>query len=190
MSKYDVNFKEKVVNAYLAGEGGYTFLAKQFGVGSKTNIRIWVNTFKQFGKRGLENKKTNTIYSVQFKLDVLDYKLRTGDSFEKVALKFGNLEPSMVYRWLKIWQTKGMEGFPETRGHLSLLNKPNKFNTLKELTKEQQLQKEIELLKAENAYLKKLRASGVNIPSRMLKQNPESSMNSEKDSNQQLFLKQ
>ena len=44
----------------------------------------------------------------------------------------------------------------------------NKFKN-KELTKEQQLEKEIELLKAENAYLKKLRASGIDIPSRLLK---------------------
>nr|WP_259544800.1 hypothetical protein [Heyndrickxia oleronia] len=62
-------------------------------------------------------------------------------------------------------------------------NKQKKKNSEKKLTKEQQLEKEIELLRAENAYLKKLRASGINIPSRLLKQNRESSMNSEKNSN-------
>ena len=50
-------------------------------------------------------------------------------------------------------------------------NKPKKKKNEKKLTKEQQLLKEIELLRAENAYLKKLRASGINIPSRLLKQN-------------------
>ena len=64
-----------------------------------------------------------------------------------------------------------------------MTNKPKKKTTEKQLTKEQQLEKEVELLRAENAYLKKLRASGVNIPNRMLKQNPESSTNSERNSN-------
>lgn len=110
MSKYDKEFKQVIVNAYLAGEGGYTSLAKRFGVKSKTNIRKWVSAFKQFGKQGLGNKKTNAIYPVQFKLDVLNYKLRTGDSFEKIALDFGILEPTMICNWLKIWQLKGIEG--------------------------------------------------------------------------------
>ncbi|MDR4890051.1 hypothetical protein RGU12_21375 [Fredinandcohnia sp. QZ13] len=62
-------------------------------------------------------------------------------------------------------------------------NESKKNKNEKKLTKEQQLLKEIELLSAENAYLKKLRASGVNIPSRLLKQNTGSSTNSEKNSN-------
>ncbi|MBE3102973.1 MAG: transposase [Bacilli bacterium] len=35
--KYDEGFKQKVVYAYLAGEGGYAALATRFGVPSKTN---------------------------------------------------------------------------------------------------------------------------------------------------------
>lgn len=38
-------------------------------------------------------------------------------------------------------------------------------------TREQQLEREIELLRAENEYLKKLRDSGINIPSRLLRGN-------------------
>src|SRR5690625_97077 len=54
------------------------------------------------------------------------------------------------------------------RGDRLCLKKPKK-KTDKKLTKEQQLEKEIELLRAENAYLKKLRASGINIPNRLRK---------------------
>lgn len=60
MSKYDEGFKLMVVNAYLAGEGGYLSLSKKFGVKSKTNIEKWVHTFKAFVKEGLENKKIIT----------------------------------------------------------------------------------------------------------------------------------
>ncbi|MBD8069415.1 hypothetical protein [Bacillus sp. PS06] len=56
-------------------------------------------------------------------------------------------------------------------------NESKKNKNEKKLTKKQQLSKEIVLLRAENAYLNKLRASGVNIPIRQLKQNPGSSTN-------------
>lgn len=183
MSKYDKEFKQRVVDAYLAGEGGYRTLAKRFGVKSKTNIRKWVSAFQQFGQYGLLNKEIKTTYPVPFKLDVLNYKLRTGDSFEEVARKFGIHEPPMISNWLGKWQREGIEGLSKQKGCPTLSKKPGKKSTTKEFTKEQQLEREIELLKAENAYLKKLRASGINIPSRLLKQNLGSSMNLEKNSN-------
>lgn len=173
MSKYDEGFKQRVVDAYLSGEGGYALLAKKFGIRSKTNIRKWVSAFKQFGKQGLLSKKTKTTYPVQFKLEVLNYKLRTGDSFEEVALKFGIHEPPMISNWLGKWQIEGVGGLSKEKGRPTLSNKPKQKNVSKKLTREQELEKEIELLRAENAFLKKLRASGVNIPNRLLKQNPE-----------------
>ena len=41
--KYDEGFKQIVVNAYLAGEGGYASLASRFGIRSKTNIIKTIN---------------------------------------------------------------------------------------------------------------------------------------------------
>lgn len=183
MVKYDKEFKQKVVRAYLAGEGGFATLATRFGVPSKTNIRKWVSAFQELGEQGLVTKKANAIYPVQFKLDVLNYKERTRDSFKEVARKFGIPEPSLILNWWRKWQTEGVEGLSKSKGRPSMSNNPKNKKHEKKLTKEQQLSKEIELLRAENAYLKKLRASGINIPSRLLKLNPESSMNSEKNSN-------
>lgn len=181
--KYDEGFKQRVVDAYLAGEGGYAALATRFGVPSKTNIRKWVSAFQEFGEQGLVNKEAYASYSVQFKLDVLNYKERTRDSFKEVARKFGMTEPSIIHKWSRKWQTEGVEGLSKSKGRPAMSNNPKKKKNEKKLTKEQQLLKEIDLLRAENAYLKKLRASGINIPSRLLKQNPESFTNSEKNSN-------
>ena len=183
MVKYDGDFKLKVVNAYLAGEGGYGSLASRFGIRSKTTIIKRVSAFQQYGKQGLVTRKTATHYPVQFKMDVLNYKERTGESFAEVARKFGITEPPMIQNWWRRWQNEGIKGLSTSRGRPSMSNKPKKKIDEKKLTKEEQLLKEIELLRAENAYLKKLRASGVNIPSRLLKQNPGSSKNSEKNSN-------
>ena len=39
MPKYSFEFKKKVVEAYLRGEGGYSYLAKKYGVKNKRRIR-------------------------------------------------------------------------------------------------------------------------------------------------------
>ena len=182
MSKYNKEFKQKVVNAYLAGEGGYKLLSKRFGIPSHSNIGKWVRDFKHFGNQRLEIKKTHKTYPVQFKLDVLKYKLRTGDSYQEVALEFSIGEPSIICNWFRKWQDEGIEGLSQKKGRPTLSDKINNKNSKKEITREQ-LEKEVELLEVENAYLKKLRASGINIPNRMLKLSPKSSTNSEKNSN-------
>ncbi len=168
MAKYDIVFKLKAVESYLTGEGGYTIIAKKYGVPSHENIAKWVRLYLKYGRKGLDRKKINRKYPVQFKVSVIEYKLRTGESFNNIALHFDIPEPSLVYSWYKVWQDKGIDGLSQPKGRPPMSKKPNK-KTDKKLTKEQQLEKEIELLRAENAYLKKLRASGINIPNRLRK---------------------
>lgn len=168
MVKYDTTFKLRTVKAYLAGEGGYLTIAKKYGVPSEANIRKWIRIYLKYGKKGLERKKKNRKYPVQFKISVIEYKLRTGESFNNIALNFNIPEPSLVYSWYKVWQSKGIDGLSKQKGRPSMSKKP-KNKSVEKLTKEQQLEKEIELLRAENAYLKKLRASGINIPNRLRK---------------------
>ncbi|AMB92515.1 helix-turn-helix domain-containing protein [Aerococcus christensenii] len=43
MSKYSYQLKKEVVQAYLEGKGGCAFLAKQYGIKSKSQIRRWIN---------------------------------------------------------------------------------------------------------------------------------------------------
>ncbi|KRG11713.1 transposase [Virgibacillus soli] len=183
MVKYDEAFKQNVVDAYLAGEGGFSTVAKLFGIPSPSNVERWVHAFKTFGREGLSRKKRNRHYSVQFKLDVLNYKLRTGESYQTTASAFGLHDSSIIVGWMEKWRKEGMTGLSRPKGRPSMSNKANKQNKKsKKLTREQELKKENELLRAENVYLKKLRASGINIPSRLRKQNHESSMNSEENS--------
>src|SRR5699024_9590568 len=183
MSKYDLAFKLAVVKAYLAVEGGYKLLANKLGIPSKQSVEKWVKTYKSFGESGLERRKSHKTYSVQFKLDALHYKLSTGESYQDIALKFGIHEPSIVANWMRVWQKGGIDGLNKPKGRPTMSKKKNKLNkNTKKLTREQELEQENELLRAENAYVKKLRASGVNIPSRLRKQNLESSTNYEENS--------
>ena len=57
MTKYSLEFKLIVVDAYLGGSGGYKYVAKQFGVKSKSQIHHWVNCYSEKGVDGLSNPK-------------------------------------------------------------------------------------------------------------------------------------
>jgi len=182
MAKYDLAFKLAVVKAYLAGEGGYQFLANKFGIPSMGTVKKWVEVYSFFGESGLERRRSRKTYSIQFKLDALHYKVSTGESYHDVAFKFGIHEPSIIANWIRVWQKEGIDGLSKPKGRPTMSKKKSKLNkNTKKLTREQELEKENELLRVELAYLKKLRASGINIPSRLRKQNLESSTNYEEN---------
>ncbi|MEX5942314.1 transposase [Mammaliicoccus sciuri] len=82
MTKYSDEFKLKVVKEYLEGSLGYRSLAKKYNISDKSVIKRWVTAFQSFGIEGIKNKQKNTIYFVTFKLDILHYMKRTGDSFK------------------------------------------------------------------------------------------------------------
>src|SRR5690625_5849712 len=88
MAKYDLAYKLKTVEAYLAGEGGYLTIAKKYDVPSESNIRKWVRIYLKYGKKGLERKMKNRKYPVQFKLDVIKYKLRKDDIINNIYINF------------------------------------------------------------------------------------------------------
>ena len=54
MSKYSFEFKKKVVQAYLNGEGGRPYIANKYGIPASSNVMQWVNNYKQFGDDGLK----------------------------------------------------------------------------------------------------------------------------------------
>lgn len=44
---YSNEFKLKVVQAYLNGEGSYTMIASQYGVRNETQVKVWVKKFQE-----------------------------------------------------------------------------------------------------------------------------------------------
>lgn len=164
MAKYNFNFKMKVVKSYLNGEGGLRSIANKYGIGSETQVRIWVNAYKTLGKDGLKRKKQKTCYTVQFKLDVINYMLITKSSVQEVANHFGMNNISLISAWKQKFLNGGVDALSKKKGILTM-NKNTKQE--KKLTREQELEYENQLLKAELAFLKKLLASGMNVPERL-----------------------
>ena len=95
MAKYDFEFKKKVVEAYLRGEGGYQILSKKFGLKSTRQISYWVKAYKKFGDEGLKVLENGRVYPFELKLLVVESYLKGNGSYINVNLKMyksGNLK--------------------------------------------------------------------------------------------------
>jgi len=173
MAKYDAGFKMKVVKEYLEGQDGYKRLANKYGISSKQQIKKWVNQYEQYGEKGLERQQTRKTYPSQFKMDVLHYMKQTGASHFETCNTFGIQEPSILAAWEKKFQEGGREALSNPKGRPSknMTKKQKRAYKKKELTREEQLEREVELLKIENEYLKKLQAFQKN-PSLLEKHKP------------------
>lgn len=165
MVKYDEEFKLKLVNDYLDSDLSYVSLAKKYDIPSPSSIKNWVRAYKSQGVEGLKRKKRKSkkkaVYSVQFKLDVVQFVLETRASFPQAAKHFNLNRSALVASWFNAFQKAGIGGLkPKGRGRSSMPKKPShdKNNEANHLTPNQELVRENELLRLENAYLKKLKA--------------------------------
>lgn len=160
MAKYSEEFKLQLVQEYLEGPLGYTLLAKKYALSNRSILKNWVRAYKEFGLEGLRRKKKKATYSVQFKVDVLHFMKQTGASYSDTATTFGMNNLSLIANWNRTFQEKGIEGLkPKPKGRPSMTKKPNKKTTNKSTECSlKELERENELLRLENAYLKKLKA--------------------------------
>ena len=161
MVKYSEEFKLMVVKDYLSSSLSYRVTARKHGVAEESQVRRWVRAFKEFGQGSLSIKKKKQFYSVQFKLDILNFMKQTGASYLDTAIQFNMNNPSLIANWYSKFLKEGIEGLQEkTKGRpsMSKKSKTTQKKQEKELSREEQLERENELLRLEVAYLKKLKA--------------------------------
>jgi transposase len=178
--KYSDDLKLTVVKEYQEGKLGIRPLAKKHGIKSKSVVDRWIKVYEKFGAEGLKRKRTNEPYSVQFKLDVLSFMKRTGSSEMETALQFGITNPTIISRWKKSIQEGKDGGLNKYKGSPPMSK--NKKNE-KEMTHEQKLERENELLRLEIEYLKKLRAFQMDPEGYLEKHKQQFHSNSKKNSN-------
>lgn len=161
MVKYSDELKLEVVTEYLKGAQGYKRLAKQSGIPDATTVKRWVKAYRTLGRAGITRKTVKTVYPVQFKLDTIQFMLDTGASYPETAVQFKLNNPALIFHWMKAFQEHGVEGLqPKPKGRPSMSGKSNKQQKKapKQLSREEALERENELLRLENTYLKKLKA--------------------------------
>ena len=95
--------------------------------------------------------KKHTTYSFETKLAAVRAVVDEGMTRPEAMAKFGIASPSSFKKWLKAYREEGPEALrPKPKGRPRGSGSPPK-----ELTREQELERRIRKLEAENAYLKK-----------------------------------
>jgi transposase len=188
MAKYSYEFKEKVVQAYLNGEGSYEFLSDKYGIASSKCIKEWVKAYESFGDDGLMRSRQKKTYTFNFKKNVVELYLSTEISYQELALSLGINNPSLIVRWVNNYRIAGLDALkPRQKGRRPKMAKTK--NTKKPISADEstnseylkQLEDENLRLRIENAYLKEVRR--LNLEGKTLREQRESSTVSEKHSN-------
>lgn len=164
MAKYSFEFKVKVVNEYLNGEGSYPELCKKYNIPDMKPLRRWVAAYKEFGTDGLIRSRKKRTYTYEFKLHVVELYLTTEMSYQDIALKVGITNPPTICKWINDYREAGPDALkPKRKGRPPQMSKTDKTKPVKESTETtdadelKRLQEENLRLRIENAYLKEKR---------------------------------
>ena len=158
MVKFTPQEKIEAVKKYLNGIEGSNTVAKSIGVNSGV-FHNWIKQYEYFGEEAFEKRYTS--YPAQYKLDVLNYMNEHGTSIRETAAIFNIPSPETLRNWKIAFETKGLDALEiKKKGRLSMKNENQKTSN-KPVPAEgsiEALQTELERLRMENAYLKKLNA--------------------------------
>lgn len=161
---YSAELKLEIVERYLKGDIGIKKLAQEYHV-SYGDIQKWRDAYLEHGVAGLSTK--HGTYTGEFKVSVVEYMHNTGASIRKTAAHFNIPSFRSVAQWAAIYNEQGKDAlYEEKRGRASKMKakKPQKPKSTKKTNKKtntteyQELLAELEYLRMENEYLKKLQA--------------------------------
>ena len=133
-------------------------LAKDFNI-HESNIKYLIALIKKHGYNVLREDK-NKVYSKDFKLQTINRILINHESINSVAIDIGLTSSGILDNWLSKFKKNGYNVVEKKKGRKSkAMTKPKENNKeLSEKEKIKKLEEENLYLKAENEYLKKLRA--------------------------------
>jgi transposase len=160
MSKHSARFKRSVVKDYLSGKrGGSREVAHRHGVDHGT-VRKWVAAWRAHGDAAFQKKCSQ--YDASFKLKVLRLMQARTLSCREAAAVFDIRDPGAIGRWKRKYDSGGIQALqPRPRGRS--VKQPRSFpppdlSRPDEARTKEELLKELNYLRMENAYLKKLDA--------------------------------
>jgi transposase len=160
MTKYTEQFKLSIVQQYLAGAVGIRSVARQSGL-PRSTLRSWVAWYRVHGEDGIKKKFSH--YSAEFKLLVLQHMWDNELSYTRTAAVFNVRDPSFIGTWERTYRDGGIAALqPRPRGRPRKMATPAKPSTPPspddEKRSREELLAELNYLRMENAYLKKLKA--------------------------------
>lgn len=159
MSKkiYSSDLKLKVVQYYLEGRRSIRETAEKFHV-DPSDVRKWKDVYNMHGVAGLCT--THGTYSGDFKVSVVEYMHETRASLRQAAAYFNIPSRNSISKWERIYYEQGREAlYRENRGRSKKMSDTKKKTSKKKsIEQNEDLLAEVQRLRMENAYLKKLNA--------------------------------
>ncbi|MFE3977291.1 MULTISPECIES: IS3 family transposase [unclassified Peribacillus] len=152
MTKYTIDEKSNAVLEYLKGKKSYKSIAQERNVGLSP-LKRWVDRYLEHGMEGLASSYTN--YTLPFKLEVLTYMNENGASISATAVHYNLPSDSTLLNWANQLKEGGIDALkPKKKGRLSMKKETKKTSPAK--GSQEALLAELEYLRAENAYPKKV----------------------------------
>lgn len=153
--KMTEDLKLQTVLTYLNGKEGHRTIAEQAQI-DPSALRYWVKLYEYHGAMAFYPREKQN-YDASFKLNVLQWLYDQGASIRETAAYFNISNYSVVRKWKQKFEVGGENALKNRyKGHLNM-KKQTKQTGSAELSIGE-LQAELEHLRMENAYLKKLNA--------------------------------
>jgi len=156
--KYSYEFKLRCVKQVLNHHQTVEAVSKLNGC-HHTTLHDWIRFYEKYGKKALLPRK-NKVYSLPFKIKVLEAIDKDSLSFSQACLEFNIPTKSVIMKWKKNYKKAGVKGLNnKSRGKpISMQFKRAKKKSNRLLNREEELLLENESLRAELDLLKKLQA--------------------------------
>lgn len=153
---YSPKLKLEIVQKYLQGAGGVKKLAEEYYV-HKSDIQKCRDAYLEHGLEGLNPAPKS--YRGDFKISVVEYMHTTGSSLRKTAAHFNIPCKDLITRWERIYYEEGKEAlYVERRGRTPKMGTKKTRKLKKNVNENEDLLAEVQRLRMENEYLKKLNA--------------------------------
>lgn len=153
---YSTELKLEIVQRYLQGNTSISKLAEEYHV-HQSDIQKWRDAYLEHGVEGLNIKPKS--YSGDFKVSVVEYMYNTGSSLRKTAAHFNIPCRNSITNWERIYYEEGKEAlYVERRGRASKMGIKKPREPKKNVNENEDLLEEVQRLRMENEYLKKLNA--------------------------------
>ena len=120
-SSYSKEFKTKVVEEYIKGEGSSIDLGIKYNISSgllRSGVRMYNanRELKDYNpKQEVYMAEARRKTSLEERKEIVHYCINHNHNYKDTAVKF-NVSYSQVYSWVKKYDTDGAEGLTDRRG--------------------------------------------------------------------------
>ncbi|WP_353893046.1 helix-turn-helix domain-containing protein [Proteinivorax hydrogeniformans] len=161
INKYPKKVKEQAIKDYLTNDYTLRSLAKKYGISDHSVLRKWIKKYNGHRKSNSVTEMEGMDYSmskrksVADKVKVVEFCIKNDCNY-KLAAKTYEVSYQQVYQWVKKYKSGKQDALKDGRGRKK--SEEELTPTEKAKLEIQRIERENEKLRAENAYLKKLKA--------------------------------